>query len=174
MFLIIPFVDKSKKFSWKDRPFFTALGITSIIQAAVTSVWGFYIPSAEIEPDLTARLFIPPVPFYAVMLAIVGISFLGTYGIIYYIKQNAAKSKLVAKPKPVQIKLSPKWIFTVLIGLLVFQVFLNVTSIQAFLAGLKNLALLESGIILVVFAIIFHIYRYGNKTIASPQKATTS
>lgn len=174
LFLIIPFVDKSKKFSWKDRPFFTALGITSIIQAAVTSVWGFYIPSAEIEPDLTARLFIPPVPFYGVMLAIVAISFVGTYGIIYYIKQNAAKSKLVAKPKPVEIKLSPKWIFTVLIGLLVFQIFLNVTSIQAFLAGLKNLALLESGVILVVFAVIFHIYRYGNKTIATPQKSATS
>ena len=32
MFMVIPFVDKSKKFSWKDRPFFTALGIASIGQ----------------------------------------------------------------------------------------------------------------------------------------------
>ena len=54
------------------------------------------------------------------------------------------------------------------------QTFLNITSIQAFLSGLKNLALLESGVTLVAFAIIFHIYRYGKKTIATPQKTVTS
>ncbi len=30
MAIVVPFVDTSKKLNWKDSPFFTALGITSI------------------------------------------------------------------------------------------------------------------------------------------------
>ena len=50
MFMLIPFVDKSKKFSWKDRPFFTALGIASIGQILLTTYWGFYINEAALTP----------------------------------------------------------------------------------------------------------------------------
>ena len=45
--LIMPFIDRYKKFSWKDRPIIAALGITSIAQIMVTTYWGFYI-----DPDL--------------------------------------------------------------------------------------------------------------------------
>ena len=43
--LLIPFIDRYKKFSWKDRPIITAFGITGISQIIVTTYWGFYIPS---------------------------------------------------------------------------------------------------------------------------------
>jgi len=42
--LLIPFIDRYKKFSWKDRPIITAFGITGIAQIMVTTYWGFYIP----------------------------------------------------------------------------------------------------------------------------------
>ena len=41
--LIVPFVDRYKKFSWKDRPIITAVGITSLAQIIVTTYWGFWI-----------------------------------------------------------------------------------------------------------------------------------
>src|SRR3712207_8378809 len=39
------------KFSWKDRPIITALGITSLAQIIVTTYWGFYI-----DPDRNKAL----------------------------------------------------------------------------------------------------------------------
>jgi quinol-cytochrome oxidoreductase complex cytochrome b subunit len=36
---IMPFIDRYKKFSWKDRPLVTAIGITSIAQIIVTTYW---------------------------------------------------------------------------------------------------------------------------------------
>ena len=49
--LVVPFIDRYKKFSWKDRPLVTAIGITSIAQIVVTTYWGFYI-----DPDRTKSL----------------------------------------------------------------------------------------------------------------------
>src|SRR5713226_2351248 len=43
MAIVVPFVDTSNKLNWKDRPFFTALGITTIAQILITTAWGFYI-----------------------------------------------------------------------------------------------------------------------------------
>ena len=45
--LIVPFIDRYKKFSWKDRPIITAIGITSLAQIIVTTYWGFYIESRQ-------------------------------------------------------------------------------------------------------------------------------
>ena len=49
--LIVPFIDRYKKFSWKDRPIVTAIGITSLAQIIVTTYWGFYI-----DPDRNKAL----------------------------------------------------------------------------------------------------------------------
>ena len=45
--LLTPFLDRYKKFSWKDRPWITAIGITGIAQILVTTYWGFYIPTGH-------------------------------------------------------------------------------------------------------------------------------
>ena len=39
--LMCIFRDRYKKFSWKDRPIITAVGITSLAQIIVTTYWGF-------------------------------------------------------------------------------------------------------------------------------------
>ncbi|MGI0023410.1 MAG: cytochrome b N-terminal domain-containing protein, partial [Nitrososphaeraceae archaeon] len=76
--LIVPFIDRYKKFSWKDRPIITAIGITSLAQIIVTTYWGFYI-----DPDRTKslleRLVIDPIFLYLVMILLVPLSFGFTY-----------------------------------------------------------------------------------------------
>ena len=51
LMVLIPFLDRYKKFSWRDRPMVTAFGITSLAQIMVTTYWGFYI-----SPDVSIPL----------------------------------------------------------------------------------------------------------------------
>jgi ubiquinol-cytochrome c reductase cytochrome b subunit len=74
------------------------------------------------------------------------------------------KSKLAKNTGPQKvatINLSDKWINWVLIALLAFQVFLNIAAYNAALTGMKNISLFFVGIILLVFAAFFHVYRYA-------------
>jgi len=50
-------------------------------------------------------------------------------------------------------------VYALMGGLLLLQVFLDVSVFQAVLSGLKNYALFEIGLVLVAFAATFHIYR---------------
>jgi len=163
--LIIPFIDKYKKFSWKDRPIISAIGITSIAQIVITTYWGFYI-----DPDRTKslleRLVIDPIFLYSVMLALVPLSFGFTYLMIKLAKNAEANAKRQPKRTESPITLNEKWIYLVFIALIGFQVYLNIAAYYALLAGMKNISLFIIGIIMLVFAGMFHIYRHG-RTIAN-------
>jgi ubiquinol-cytochrome c reductase cytochrome b subunit len=167
--LIIPFIDRYKKFSWKDRPIITAIGITSLAQIIVTTYWGFYI-----DPDRTKslleRLVIDPIFFYLVMILLVPLSFGFTYMMIKLAKNAEAKAKLQPK-KPggkTSISLPEKWIYIVFVALLAFQVYLNIAAYYAVLAGMKNYSLFIIGIIMLVFAGMFHLFRYGRALAKTP------
>jgi ubiquinol-cytochrome c reductase cytochrome b subunit len=74
------------------------------------------------------------------------------------------KSKLAKSSGPQKVatvNLSEKWINWLLIALLAFQVFLNIAAYNAALTGMKNVSLFFVGIILLVFAAFFHVYRYA-------------
>jgi ubiquinol-cytochrome c reductase cytochrome b subunit len=166
--LIIPFIDKYKKFSWKDRPIITALGITSLAQIIVTTYWGFYI-----DPDrnkaLLDRLVIDPIFFYTVMILLVPLSFGFTYMMIKLAKHAEANAKL--QPKKASkgaINISQKWIYILFITLLAFQVYLNISAYYAVLQGMKNYSLFIIGIMMLVFAAMFHVYRYGRARAKAP------
>src|SRR5574341_193018 len=94
--LIVPFIDRYKKFSWKDRPMITAFGITSLAQIIVTTYWGFYI-----DPDRTKslleRLVIDPIFLYLVMIFLVPLSFGFTYMMIKLAKNAEANAKIQPK-----------------------------------------------------------------------------
>jgi ubiquinol-cytochrome c reductase cytochrome b subunit len=167
--LIVPFIDRYKKFSWKDRPIVTAIGITSLAQIIVTTYWGFYI-----DPDRTKslleRLVIDPIFFYLVMILLVPLSFGFTYMMIKLAKNAEANAKLQPK-KPggkSSISLPEKWIYIVFLALLVFQVYLNIAAYYAVLAGMKNYSLFIIGVIMLVFAGMFHLFRYGRALAKSP------
>src|SRR5919204_2868116 len=117
--LIIPFIDKYKKFSWKDRPLITAIGITSIAQIIVTTYWGFYI-DPDIKKALLERLVIDPIFFYLVMLLLVPLSFGFTYMMIKLARNAEANAKLQPK-KPggkSSITITQKWIYIIFVALM--------------------------------------------------------
>ena len=166
--LIIPFIDKYKKFSWKDRPIITAIGITSIAQIIVTTYWGFYI-----DPDrnkaLLERLVIDPIFFYVVMILLVPLSFGFTYMMIKLAKHAEANAKLQPKKAPKgSINISQKWLYVLFITLLAFQVYLNISAYYAVLQGMQNYSLFIIGIMMLVFAAMFHVYRYGRTRAKAP------
>jgi ubiquinol-cytochrome c reductase cytochrome b subunit len=160
---LIPFLDRYKKFSWKDRPMVTAFGITGLAQIMVTTYWGFYI-SPDVSVPLVERLVIDPIFFYSTMILLVPLGFGFTYMMIKLANESERKAKLHkenAPQKVATINLSEKWINWVLVALLAFQVLLNIAAYNAALTGMKNISLFFIGIILIVFAGFFHIYRYG-------------
>ncbi|MDH5416343.1 MAG: cytochrome bc complex cytochrome b subunit, partial [Nitrosopumilus sp.] len=140
-----------------------AFGITSLAQIMVTTYWGFYI-SPDISVPLVERLVIDPIFFYSTMILMVPLGFGFTYMMIKLANEAERKSKLAKStgPKKVAtINLSEKWINWLLVALLAFQVFLNIAAYNAALIGMKNISLFFIGIILLVFAAFFHIYRYA-------------
>lgn len=162
-FVLIPFIDRYKKFSWRDRPIITAFGITSLAQIMVTTYWGFYI-SPDTKIPLVERLVIDPIFFYSTMILLVPLGFGFTYMMIKLANEAERKSKLAKSSGPQKvatINLSEKWINWLLVALLAFQVFLNIAAYNAALIGMKNISLFFIGIILLVFAGFFHVYRYA-------------
>jgi ubiquinol-cytochrome c reductase cytochrome b subunit len=69
--------------------------------------------------------------------------------------------------------LSEKSIYAVFIALLVFQVYLNIAAYYAVLAGMKNYSLFIVGIIMLVFAAMWHVYRHGKSMQKAPPPKPT-
>lgn len=170
MFLFVPFIDHSRKISWKDRPFFSALGIASISQVFITTIWGFYV-NPDPTKTLDERLFVEPVPFYSVLLVSVVLSFVVVYG---FLKARAALTVPGQKTVPTKqtpIILNTFWTYAVLILLVIFEVILNGMALMAYAGGLWALALFETGAIFCIFGIIAHVYRSYNPKVIEAEKA---
>jgi ubiquinol-cytochrome c reductase cytochrome b subunit len=171
--LIVPFVDRYKKFSWKDRPIITAVGITSLAQIIVTTYWGFYI-DPDRDKALLERLVIDPIFFYLVMILLVPLSFGFTYMMIKLARHAEANAKLQPKKAAKSsINLSQRWLYVLFIVLLAFQVYLNISAYYAMLQGMKNYSLFVIGIMMLVFAGMFHLYRYGRSLAKAPPPKPT-
>jgi ubiquinol-cytochrome c reductase cytochrome b subunit len=166
--LIVPFIDRYKKFSWKDRPIVTAIGITSLAQIIVTTYWGFYI-DPDRDKALLERLVIDPIFFYLVMILLVPLSFGFTYMMIKLARHAEANAKLQPKKAPKgSMNISQKWLYVLFVALLAFQVYLNISAYYAVLQGMKNYSLFIIGIMMLVFAAMFHLYRYGRALAKAP------
>ncbi len=157
MALVVPFVDTSKQLNWKDRPFFTALGITSIAQIIITTAWGFYINPDTSLPTL-ARLFVDPVLYFSSMIGVTVLCFLGTYAFLRYLKSKERVRRAAAPSGPL---LTKKWVYIIFLLLILAQVAINGLAAQAISSGLRNLTLFDTGAILVTFGVIVHLYRYS-------------
>src|SRR4029077_11309116 len=103
-----------------------------------------------------------------------------SYMMIKLAKEAERKAKLAGSKGPhkvAQINLSGKWINWLIIALLAFQVYLNIAAYNAALSGMKNFSLFLVGLILMVFAGMFHLYRHGlseaKKIPPPPPQATT-
>jgi ubiquinol-cytochrome c reductase cytochrome b subunit len=86
-------------------------------------------------------------------------------------KNAEANAKLQPK-KPSSsaksINLPQNWIFVVFIALIAFQVYLNIAAYYAVLAGMKNYSLFIVGIMMLVFAGMWHLFRHGRSMEKAP------
>jgi ubiquinol-cytochrome c reductase cytochrome b subunit len=83
-----------------------------------------------------------------------------------------AESKAKAQPKKTTgkgpINLPAKWVYIIFIGLLIFQIYLNISAYYAVLSGMNNFSLFIIGLMMLVFAGMFHIYRHGRAMEKAP------
>jgi ubiquinol-cytochrome c reductase cytochrome b subunit len=117
------------------------------------------------------RLVIDPVFFYLVMILLVPLGFGFSYMMIKMAQEAERKAKLAKDkgPKKVaEINLSQKWLNWIIVGLIAFQVYLNIAAYNAAITGLNNLSLFFTGLILIVFAGLFHVYRYAMSEAKKP------
>jgi ubiquinol-cytochrome c reductase cytochrome b subunit len=154
-FLIVPFVDRSKKLSWKDRPFFTAAGLASIVLIIVTTVWGFYTTP---RVDAFTAVYIEPLIFYPTLLFLVAATFIISYRYIAPPAKDAARP--APKPRPITIQLPFEWGVRLIMVLLATIGILSLLAFQQYLEGLKNLSIFNLGVVVMLFGLIAHIYRH--------------
>ncbi len=169
---IVPFIDRYKKLSWKDRPLITAFGITGIAQVIVTTYWGFYI-DPDTTKSLTERLVIDPILLYGVMLLLVPLSFGFTYMMIKLAKHAEMRAKLEKKKEKQSFEIPMNWTWLLLFALVAFQVYLNIMVYYAGAAGFRNFQLFLIGVVLLVFGALFHVYRYAMQRVKEPAKVVT-
>lgn len=165
VFLVVPFIDTSRKLSVRDRPFYTAMGVAGLAQLALTTVWGFR--AADIFQGLNdiPQLLIDPLIFFGSVVFIGAVAYAGIY--VWFratapapLAPGARPTHAARKQFPVYKMTSNEW-RAIVLSLLGFQVVFDIYSSQAFLAGFKNIVLLQIGVGLIAFGILVHLYRIG-------------
>jgi ubiquinol-cytochrome c reductase cytochrome b subunit len=161
VFLVVPFIDTSRKLFVRDRPFYTAMGVAGLAQLALTTVWGFRANNIFLPLDSIPQLEIDPFVFFGSVI------FIGAaaYALIYlWLRVTApppgARITHARKQFPIYKLTQNEW-RAIVLSLLGFQVLFDIYSFQAFLASFKNVVLLQIGVGLIAFGILVHLYRIG-------------
>jgi len=161
VFLIVPFIDTSRKLSVRDRPFYTAMGVAGLAQIALTTVWGFRANDIFFPLNDIPQLEIDPFVFFGSLVFIGAVAYAGIY---LWFRATApppgARPTHSRKQFPVY-KMTPNEWRAIVLSLLGFQVLFDIYSSQAFLAGFKNVVLLQIGVGLIAFGVLAHLYRIG-------------
>ncbi len=161
VFLVVPFLDTSRKLSIRDRPFYTALGLAGLGQLALTTVWGFRANNIFFPLNNIPQLEIDPFIFFGSVVFIGAVGYAGTYLWFRATAPPPGTRPTHARGQfPVYKMTSNEW-RAVVLSLLGFQVLFDIYSSQAFFAGLKNIVLLQIGVGLIAFGILVHLYRIG-------------
>jgi quinol-cytochrome oxidoreductase complex cytochrome b subunit len=161
VFLIVPFIDTSRKLSVRDRPFYTAMGVAGLAQLAVTTVWGFRANDLFSPLNGIPQLEIDPLIFFGSLVFIGAVAFAVVYlGFRATAPPPGVRPTHARKQFPIYKMTSNEW-RAIVLSLLGFQVVFDIYSSQAFLAGFKNVVLLQIGVGLIAFGILVHLYRIG-------------
>jgi ubiquinol-cytochrome c reductase cytochrome b subunit len=161
VFLIVPFLDTSRKLSVRDRPFYTAMGIGGLGQLALTTVWGFRANNIFFPLNDIPQLEIDPLLFFGSVIFVGAAAYATTY---LWFRATApppgTRPTHSRKQFPTYKLTSNEW-RAIVVGLLGFQILFDIYSAQAFLAGFKNVVLLQIGVGLIAFGVLVHLYRIG-------------
>ena len=167
IFTVAPFFDRGRKIAMIDRPFWVALGVASLGQIAIVTVWGFRAADPLVALTGPGQLVIDPTLFFGSLLLAIALG----YGFVYaYVRWRRGKiDALRAARKPIPFRrlqpymFSKSEVYSLLGGLLLFQAFLDVSIFRALVENLNNFVLLEIGMVLVAFAAAVHIYRISSQ-----------
>jgi ubiquinol-cytochrome c reductase cytochrome b subunit len=159
VFLVVPFLDTSKKLSVRDRPFYTAMGVAGLAQLALTTVWGFRANDIFQALDNIPQLEIDPAIFFGAVILVGAVAYAAVY-LGFRLTAPPPGTRPLRKQFPTYKLTSNEW-RAVVISLLGLQVMFDIYSSQAFLSGFKNVVLLQIGVGLIAFGILVHLYRIG-------------
>jgi ubiquinol-cytochrome c reductase cytochrome b subunit len=161
VFLVVPFIDTSRKLFVRDRPFYTAMGVAGLGQLALTTVWGFRANNIFFPLNNIPQLEIDPYIFFGSVIFIGAAAYAITYLWLNATAPPPGSRPIHARKQFPVYKLSQNEWRAVVISLLGFQVLFDIYSFQAFLASFKNVVLLQIGVGLIAFGILVHLYRIG-------------
>ncbi|MDW8043309.1 MAG: cytochrome b N-terminal domain-containing protein [Nitrososphaerota archaeon] len=158
-FLIVPFVDRSKKLSWRDRPFFTAMGIASIVMIIVTTVWGFYVDFSQ--RTVFDQLYIEPVIYYGSFGVMTMVSFFITYR--YLVKPKG-------RPEPARpVVLSPAAGLAAVGITMALTVVFGYLALMTYAQNLPNISMFNMGMAMILLGLMLHFYRHTGQVAAKPR-----
>jgi ubiquinol-cytochrome c reductase cytochrome b subunit len=163
VFLVVPFFDTSKKLFVRDRKFYTAMGVAGLAQVALTTVWGFRANNILQSLDSIPQLEIDPYIFFGAVILVGAVAYAAVYlGFRATAPPPGAPVSHGRKQFPIYKLTSNEW-RAVVLSLLGFQVLFDIYSSQSFLAGFKNVLLIQIGVGLIAFGILVHLYRIGSE-----------
>ncbi|MGI0080717.1 MAG: hypothetical protein ACRECH_13985, partial [Nitrososphaerales archaeon] len=113
----------------------------------------------------TQALFVDPVQLFGAMILVAAISYVGTYA---FLRRMASKGggKVARGKRPQAVTfLSSKWITGVLIAMIAFQVLITAAAFVEAGGRFPNLEMFDLGGVVLIFAAMYHIYRYSRPLI---------
>ena len=159
MFMVVPFVDRSKSMKLSERPIALGIGISGILQSIVTTVWGFYV-DPDPRKSYVERLAIDPYLFFGVLVIINVISFGGAYLYSKYSKKSPVPPK---KTRSEPLKISKDTIEGIVYAMVITEFFVVGVSLYMYLLGDLTFGLIATGLSLIIFGFI----SYGIRLVTS-------
>jgi len=159
MFMVVPFVDRSKGMKLSDRPIALGIGVSGILQSLVTTVWGFYV-DPDPRKSYLERIAIDPYLFFGVLILINIVSFGGAYLYSKYAKKIQPAPK---RTRQEPIKISQDTIEGIVYAMVIAEFFVVGVSLYMYLLGDLTFGLIATGLSLIIFGFI----SYGIRLITS-------
>ncbi len=150
MFMVVPFIDRSKSMKITERPLALGIGISGILQSIVTTVWGFYV-DPDPRKSYVERLAIDPYLFFGVLILINIVSFGGAYLYSKYSKKSPTPPR---RTRSEPINISKETIEGIVYAMVITEFFVVGVSLYMYLLGNLTFGLLATGLSLIIFGFI--------------------
>src|SRR5208337_3926753 len=128
VFLVVPFLDTSKKLSVRDRPFYTAMGVAGLAQVALTTVWGFRANDIFQSLDNIPQLKINPFIFFGSVVLVGAVAYAAVYMWFRATAPPPGTRPTHARKQFPIYKMTPNEWRAVVVSLLGFQVLFDIYS----------------------------------------------
>ena len=151
---LMPFIDRSKGFSYRERPVITSLGVLFICQAVLVTIWGNRAYNI-IDPVVSeSQISIRAGVFWPIFLLSGIIPFSVTY---LWLKRGQAVK--VPKPSGTRFYLSEQEATILIVAAVVVEAVLNYYAFLAYFSNMKEVAAVAWGAVFILFGLCIYAYR---------------